>query len=89
MATQSRTGVGGDGDFEAPLIAATTEDKTLLQRWRQDGLDWGKTLAGNSGGDYLALADTEHLLMLSAGPALADFIGKRALAPAAAKTASR
>ncbi|WP_430458300.1 alpha/beta fold hydrolase [Rheinheimera sp.] len=78
-----------DGDFEAPLIAAATEDKALLQRWRQEGLDWGKTLAGNSGGNYLALAGTEHLLMFSAGPALADFINLLMAAAIATKTASR
>lgn len=78
-----------DGDFEAPLIAAATDDKALLQRWRQEGLDWGKSLAGNSGGRYLALADTEHLLMFSAGPALDEFIGQLLANPAATKTAAR
>ena len=78
-----------DGDFEAPLIAAATEDRARLQRWRQEGLDWGKSLAGNSGGRYLALADTEHLLMFSAAPALAEFIGQLLATPAATKTAAR
>ncbi|MDZ7871556.1 MAG: alpha/beta fold hydrolase [Rheinheimera sp.] len=78
-----------DGDFEAPLIAAATDEKARLQRWRQDGLEWGKTLAGNSGGRYLVLADTEHLLMFSAGPTVAGLIDQLMAAAADIKTASR
>lgn len=72
-----------DGDFEAPLIAAATAEKAQLQRWRQDGLDWGRDLAHNSGGQFLPLPDTEHLLMFSAGATLAGFIGQRMAAATA------
>lgn len=63
-----------DSDFEAPLIAAATEDRARLQHWRQEGLDWGQQLARHSGGQFLALPDTEHLLMFSNSAALVQFI---------------
>ena len=48
-----------DGDFEAPLIAAATDDKALLQRWRQEGLDW-----------HWSRADYHRLLKTTGGKGL-------------------
>lgn len=68
-----------DTDFEAPLIAAagktqSGQEQAQLQRWRDDGLAFGRTLANNSGGRFLALPDQEHLLMFSNSPALQQLI---------------
>lgn len=82
-----------DSDFEAPLIAEAKEDKARLMRWRQDGLEFAATLAKNSGGRFVALPATEHLLMFSHAAPLVSLINElvptqSAQAPAAQVSAA-
>ena len=82
-----------DSDFEAPLIAEAKEDKARLARWRQDGLEFAATLSKNSGGRFVALPATDHLIMFSHAGALLSLINElvptqSAQAPAAQVSAA-
>lgn len=77
-----------DSDFEAPLIAEAKADKTRLERWRQDGLEFAATLAKNSGGRFVALPAQNHLLMFSHSAELAQLIDELIAAPAGAASGS-
>lgn len=77
-----------DSDFEAPLIAEAKADKTRLERWRRDGLEFAATLAKNSGGRFVALPAQNHLLMFSHSAELAQLIDELIAAPAGAASGS-
>jgi pimeloyl-ACP methyl ester carboxylesterase len=52
-----------DSDFETMDIAADPSQAGQLQLWQQQGSAWSKQLANTSGGQYLPLANSHHLVM--------------------------
>lgn len=63
-----------DSAFETPQIAADEKQAPVLRRWQQQGSDWSRQLCAQSGGVYLPLASTEHLLMFSETDALTSLV---------------
>jgi len=64
-----------DGSFElAGTQSLPAAEQQILTNWQQQGSSWSLQLSQNSGGRYLSLADTEHLLMFSSAQALQHFI---------------
>lgn len=54
-----------DSDFElADTENATAEELAALRLWQQEGTSWSKEQASLSNGQYIALADSEHLVPL-------------------------
>ncbi|MBU2222706.1 MAG: hypothetical protein KKB00_01590, partial [Gammaproteobacteria bacterium] len=52
-----------DSDFETMDIAADPSQAEQLQLWQQQGSAWSEQLANTSGGQYLPLANSHHLVM--------------------------
>lgn len=52
-----------DSDFETAAIAADPVQAKQLLQWQQQGSAWSQQLAENSGGQYVALPDSHHLVM--------------------------
>lgn len=53
-----------DTDFEKLDIAANPEQADSLLLWQQEGSEWSRLQAELSHGQYIALTDADHLLML-------------------------
>lgn len=53
-----------DTDFEKAEIAANPEQADSLLLWQQEGSEWSRLQAELSHGQYIALTDADHLLML-------------------------
>lgn len=54
-----------DSDFERQAIAeAEPEQVAPLQQWMQEGSQWSQEQASLSNGQYIALADSDHLVPL-------------------------
>jgi pimeloyl-ACP methyl ester carboxylesterase len=53
-----------DSDFESVEQQDNREHALSIQRWQQESKAWNQTQAAISGGDYLPVASTNHLLML-------------------------
>ncbi|RVU40270.1 alpha/beta hydrolase [Rheinheimera riviphila] len=52
-----------DSDFETAAIQADPAQAKQLQQWQQQGSAWSQHLAKNSGGQYLPLQHSDHLVM--------------------------
>lgn len=53
-----------DSDFEAAEVAADLSNAAAINAWQQESAEWSQTQASLSGGDYLPLANSHHLVML-------------------------
>jgi poly(3-hydroxybutyrate) depolymerase len=53
-----------DSDFENVEQQDNAEHALSIQRWQQESNAWNQTQAAISGGDYLPVASSNHLLML-------------------------
>ncbi len=53
-----------DSDFEAAEVVADLSNAATIQAWQQESAEWNQTQASISGGDYLPLANSNHLVML-------------------------
>ena len=53
-----------DSDFENADINANPAQAAALQLWQQQGSQWSQQLAEQTGGQYLPLANSHHLVML-------------------------
>ncbi len=53
-----------DTDFERADIVANPEQADSLLLWQQEGSEWSRLQAELSHGQYIALSDADHLLML-------------------------
>jgi pimeloyl-ACP methyl ester carboxylesterase len=53
-----------DSDFESVEQQGNPEHALSIQRWQQESKAWNQTQAAISGGDYLPVASSNHLLML-------------------------
>lgn len=52
-----------DSDFETAAIQADPAQAKQLQQWQQQGSAWSEQLAKNSGGQYVPLQHSHHLVM--------------------------
>ena len=52
-----------DSDFETAAIQADPAQATPLLQWQQQGSAWSQQLAERSGGQYLPLSNSHHLVM--------------------------
>jgi pimeloyl-ACP methyl ester carboxylesterase len=52
-----------DSDFETAAIAADPAQAKQLLQWQQQGSAWSQQLAENSGGQYVPLPESHHLVM--------------------------
>jgi len=52
-----------DSDFETAAIQADPAQAPKLLAWQQQGSAWSKQLADRSGGQYLPLSNSHHLVM--------------------------
>jgi hypothetical protein len=53
-----------DSDFEAAEVAADLSNADTIKAWQKESNEWNRTQASISGGDYLPLAKSHHLVML-------------------------
>jgi len=53
-----------DTDFEAAELAADFSNAAAINAWQQESAVWNQAQASISGGDYLPLANSHHLVML-------------------------
>lgn len=53
-----------DSDFEAAEVVADLSNAAAINAWQQESAEWNQTQASLSGGDYLPLANSHHLVML-------------------------
>jgi len=52
-----------DSDFETAAIQAAPAQATQLLQWQQQGSVWSQQLAERSGGQYMPLSNSHHLVM--------------------------
>ena len=52
-----------DSDFETSAIQAEPSQATQLLQWQQQGSAWSQQLAERSGGQYVPLSNSHHLVM--------------------------
>jgi len=52
-----------DSDFETAAIEADPAQAAQLLQWQQQGSAWSQQLTKNSGGQYVPLANSHHLVM--------------------------
>ena len=53
-----------DSDFEAAEVVADLSNAAAINAWQQESAEWNQTQASLSGGDYLPLVNSHHLVML-------------------------
>jgi hypothetical protein len=52
-----------DSDFETSTFQADNAQSNQLLQWQQQGSTWSQQLAKNSGGQYLPLQHSDHMVM--------------------------
>ena len=52
-----------NSDFEQQQINQNPEQKSQLLAWQQEGDGWSKEQAQRSGGQYIELKDSDHLVL--------------------------
>ena len=53
-----------DSDFEAAEVAADLSNADTIKAWQKESNEWNRTQASISGGEYVPLAKSHHLVML-------------------------
>lgn len=53
-----------DSDFEAAEVVADLSNAAAINAWQQESAEWNQMQASLSGGDYLPLVNSHHLVML-------------------------
>ncbi|WDE08717.1 alpha/beta hydrolase [Thalassomonas viridans] len=63
-----------DSDFEQPEIAEATEGQEALIQWAEEGSQWSQEVAAESGGQYIPLTNTDHLVTFDKPEAIIEAI---------------
>lgn len=53
-----------DSDFEVAEMATDLSNRKAVKAWQQESATWNQTQASISGGDYVPLSNSHHLVML-------------------------
>ncbi|GHE88400.1 alpha/beta fold hydrolase [Thalassotalea profundi] len=61
-------------DFELHDITPETENYAAIKKWQTEGDEWSCYIAKNSGGEYLAINDGDHLIMFQQPEVVAKVI---------------
>jgi pimeloyl-ACP methyl ester carboxylesterase len=63
-----------DSDFESAAIQADPAQAKPLQRWQEQGSLWSEAVARRSGGQYISLKNSHHLVMFQHPEKILDAI---------------